>query len=105
MSDSNVLSRIQSLGEEIIPAGGHLYLYGSRARGDFRPDSDWDLLILLDKEKEEFSDFDNYSYPFIELGYDLNMTISAHLYTMGKWDEMSYSVFYHNVEQDKIVLV
>ena len=105
MSDSNILSRIQSLGEEIIPAGGHLYLYGSRARGDFRPDSDWDLLILLNKDKEEFSDFDNYSYPFIELGYDLNTTISAHLYTMDKWDEMSFSVFYHNVEQDKIVLV
>ena len=60
MPDSNILSRIQSLGEEIIPADGHLYLYGSRARGDFRPDSDWDLLILLNKDKEEFSDFDNY---------------------------------------------
>jgi len=25
-----------------------LYLVGSRARGDHRPDSDWDVLILLD---------------------------------------------------------
>ena len=104
MPDSNILSRIQSLGEEIIPAGGHLYLYGSRARGDFKPDSDWDLLILLNKDEEEFSDFDNYSYPFIELGYDLDTTISAHLYTLNKWDEMSFSIFYHNVEQDKIIL-
>lgn len=105
MPDNNILSRIQSLGEEIIPTGGHLYLYGSRARGDYRPDSDWDLLILLNKDKEEFSDFDNYSYPFIELGYDLNTTISAHFYTIDKWVGMSFTVFYHNVEQDKIVLV
>ena len=24
------------------------YLFGSRARGDFRPESDWDILILVD---------------------------------------------------------
>ena len=105
MPDSNILSKIQSLGEEIIPAGGHLYLYGSRARGDFRPDSDWDLLILLNKDKEEFSDFDNYSYPFIALGYDYGVPVSAHLYTVNQWEAMSFSPFYHNVEHDKIVLI
>lgn len=25
-------------------------LYGSRARGDYREDSDWDILVLTDKE-------------------------------------------------------
>jgi hypothetical protein len=105
MSNKDLLSQIVQLGREIIPADGHLYLYGSRARGDFRPDSDWDLLILLNKEKEEYSDFDNYSYPFISLGYDAGAPISAHLYTMSKWDKMSFSPFYHNVEHDKIVLI
>ena len=105
MPSDDMLNRIQRLGREIIPADGHLYLYGSRARGDYRPDSDWDLLILLNKAKEEYSDFDNYSYPFISLGYEYGVPVSAHLYTMDKWDEMSFSVFHHNVEQDKIVLV
>jgi len=31
-------------------------LFGSRARGDARPASDWDILILLDKERIELSD-------------------------------------------------
>lgn len=105
MSAKDILNKIQQLGQEIIPADGHLYLYGSRARGDFRPDSDWDLLILLNKDKEEFSDFDNYSYPFISLGYDYGIPISAHLYTKNQWVNMSFSPFYHNVEQDKIVLI
>ena len=68
MSPNDILNQIQLLGKEIIPADGHLYLYGSRARGDFKPNSDWDLLILLNKDKEEYSDFDTYSYPFIALG-------------------------------------
>lgn len=105
MHVTDLLNRIQRLGEEVIPADGHLYLYGSHARGDFRPDSDWDLLILLNKDKEEYSDFDNYSYPFIALGYDFGIPISAHLYTIKKWNEMSFSPFFHNVEQDKIVLI
>ena len=105
MSTNDLLNQIQQLGREIIPADGHLYLYGSRARGDFKPDSDWDLLILLNKDMEEYSDFDTYSYPFISLGYDYGVPVSAHLYTMDKWDSMSFSPFYHNVEHDKIVLI
>ena len=105
MSSNDILNQIQQLGKDIIPEGGRLYLYGSRARGDFKPDSDWDLLILLNKDKEEYSDFDTYSYPFISLGYKYGVSVSAHLYTMDKWDAMSFSPFYHNVEHDKIVLV
>ena len=104
MPDSNILSRIQSLGEEIIPAVGHLYLYGSRARGDFKPDSDWDLLILLNKDEEEFSDFDNYSYPFVEKGWDIGEDIRPHAYTRKEWFEGPHAMFYFNVEEDKKVL-
>lgn len=32
---------------------GTILLFGSRARGDNRPDSDWDLLILLPKDAPE----------------------------------------------------
>lgn len=27
------------------------FLFGSRARGDYKPDSDWDILILIDEAK------------------------------------------------------
>ena len=27
------------------------YLFGSRARGDYHPDSDWDILILVDSKQ------------------------------------------------------
>lgn len=31
-----------------VEPDARIILYGSRARGDARPDSDWDLLVLLD---------------------------------------------------------
>ena len=105
MPSTNLIGQIQQLGNKISPADGHLYLYGSRARGDYHDDSDWDLLVLLNKDKEEYSDFDTYSYPFIALGYEFGEAVSAHLYTINQWNAMSFSPFYHNVEHDKIVLV
>ena len=56
MSSNDILSQIQQLGREIIPADGHLSLYGSCVRGDFKPDSDWDLLFLLNKVARTIDD-------------------------------------------------
>ena len=52
---------------EINP-NAQILLYGSRARGTEHTESDWDLLILLDKDKIEDSDYDQISYPIVELG-------------------------------------
>ena len=45
MSDNDTLESIKALARRVIPRGGHLWLFGSRARGDNRQDSDWDLAI------------------------------------------------------------
>ena len=62
-----------------------LFLYGSQARDEARPDSDWDILILLDKLKIEVEDYDNVSYPLVELGWSLNECVSPVLYTLKDW--------------------
>lgn len=80
MKQEEVIHHITELGEKILPEGASLWLYGSRARGDARPDSDYDLLILLDKEKLAFRDYDNYTYPLSELGIDLDVEINPQIY-------------------------
>ena len=100
MSHSDILHQIQQLGRQVLPQDAHLLLYGSRARGDYREDSDWDLLILL-----KASDFQNIAYPIMELGFDLGEYFSIQTYSQQEWDSMSFLPYYKNVEQDKIVLV
>ena len=79
-----------------------LILFGSQARGDAREDSDWDLLVLIDKDKSNFSDdYDKYSYPFAELGFKHNTYMSAKVYTVKDW-KMYPSIFKYNVEQEGI---
>ena len=41
------MARIRNAVREVEP-GAQITLYGSRGRGDAAPDSDWDLLVLLD---------------------------------------------------------
>ena len=105
IATNNIQSQIQSLGRKVLPKGSHLLLYGSRARGDYRPDSDWDLLVLLNRPHNENSDFATISYPLMELGFDLGQYFSVHTYSQQEWDKMSFLPFYKNVERDKIQLV
>ena len=104
MSYSDILHQIQHIGRRVLPEDARLYLYGSRARGDYRENSDWDLLILLNRPQEA-SDFQNIAYPIMELGFDLGEYFSVQTYSQKEWNAMSFLPYYKNVEQDKIVLV
>ena len=104
MRHTDVLSQIQRLAKQLLPQDAHLLLYGSRARGDFHKDSDWDLLVLLNRPQEA-SDFQNIAYPLMELGFDLGEYFSVQTYSQAEWDSLSFLPYYKNVEHDKIVLV
>ena len=101
----NTISALRALGQEILPKGSRLWLYGSRARGDHREDSDWDLLLLLKKDHLDDNDFNTLSYPFIELGLNQGQYFSTQMYTQKEWKNMSFLPFYKNVEHDKVVIV
>ena len=102
MEQEQVIQRIKELGEKLLPEWASLWLYGSRARGDARPDSDYDLLILLDKDHITGEDHDNYGYPLRESGWDIWTEINPHIYTRKEWQSWTFSPFYKNVEQEKL---
>lgn len=53
MERQQVIDNIRQVAACVLPKGSRLYLYGSRARGDYHEDSDWDLLLLLDKPHDQ----------------------------------------------------
>lgn len=103
MKQEEVIQRIKELGEKILPKDASLWLYGSRARGDARPDSDYDLLILLDKNSLSSMDY-NAVFDFRMLGVDIDEEINPTVYPKKQWVKWDYVPFHDNVEQDKIVL-
>ena len=58
-----IMRRIREVVKHNLSGISHVYLYGSRARGEASVDSDWDVLIILDKPQIDQSDYDNVTYP------------------------------------------
>ena len=99
------IGRLSRLGKEVLPSTASLWLYGSRARGTAHADSDWDLLILLDEEKPQSTDFVHYAYPFTLMASAEDQMVIPQIYTKKQWQQMSFTPFVKNVEQDKVVLL
>ena len=77
-------------------------LFGSRARGDARPYSDWDILIILNKNKRTVQDINDYACPLMELGYSIGEEINPIVYTKTEWDNRRFTSLHEFVEREAI---
>jgi predicted nucleotidyltransferase len=99
-----IFSEIQALKRELLP-NGQMFLFGSQARGDAHEDSDWDLLVVIDKDRRNFAeDFDKYCYPFSEIGDRHGTHIDVIVQIKKEW-ETRPSMLKYNVEQDGIEII
>lgn len=77
-------------------------LYGSRARGDERQDSDWDILILTNYTANLMTE-----RKFRDKLYDLELetgeVFSVFVYSKKDWQtKQKITPFYHNVTQEGV---
>lgn len=100
---SDIISLIRSTIREADPTA-QIILYGSRARGDARSDSDWDVLVLVDKSQTDISDYSRLCYPVYCKGLDIGQEINATLYTQKEWNDAPPSLFKHNVMNEGVRL-
>lgn len=103
MDREMVVEAIKNKMAETIKINAVAILFGSRARGDNKIDSDWDILILVDLPGR-ISPFDmgKIIYPIYELGEELGIEINPLLYTMDEWKRRSFMPIYKNIEKEGI---
>jgi uncharacterized protein len=99
-----ILGEITRIIREREPSA-KIILYGSRVRGTARSDSDWDVLILLDKEKITAEIEEYISSPLYDLEFDTGEVISPMIYSESEW-KLKYKItpFYHNVMKEGKIL-
>lgn len=98
-----IVGYIKELKKNVLP-DAKLILFGSQARQDATSESDWDMLILLDKDEITSADFEKYAYPFVELGWKLGEYFSMKLYTVSEWMKRKGTPFFKNVEAEGVEL-
>jgi uncharacterized protein len=82
-----------------------VYLYGSRARGNAKRLSDWDLLILLNKPNVPFEFETKFMDEFYELELETGEIISPLIYSKNDWDS-NYSItpLFENIKREGVRL-
>ena len=98
--NTQIFENICQMKRRLLP-NDRMILFGSQARDDARPDSDWDLLLLLNKPKKEQSDEEK-AFEFVMMGWDYETYLSIKIYTEEQWRKGKMFPFYKNVEKDGI---
>ncbi len=102
LTKSNILSKIKST-VLAIDSDAEIILFGSRARGDFKKDSDWDLLILLNKKlDEDLEDQVRRSLYKVELEFE--EVVSPVIENKKVWSQLKVTPLFQNIKNEGIEL-
>jgi len=82
-----------------------IFLYGSRARGDYEQMSDWDLLILLNTSDLPFQLETDLLDDLYEIELETGEVISPLLYTKKEWFENRMNTpLFENIKNEGILI-
>ncbi|PIP55231.1 MAG: hypothetical protein COX07_01010 [Bacteroidetes bacterium CG23_combo_of_CG06-09_8_20_14_all_32_9] len=94
------LSRLIRLYVNAIDPKTEVILYGSRARGDERPDSDWDILVLTDYSVDLVTER-KFRDKLYDLELDTGEPLSIFVYYKNDWQtKQRITPFYENVTRE-----
>ncbi|QJD78003.1 nucleotidyltransferase domain-containing protein [Spirosoma rhododendri] len=98
MTDEQFLSEVKRTVLAIDPQA-EIWLFGSRARGDFRDDSDWDFLVLTDEPANR-----TLTHTIRDQLYDVELAsrqlISTLVHQKGEWEDLEVTDLYQNIKDD-----
>lgn len=104
MRRPEIVKQIREAIRKVAPTATTI-LYGSEARGEARPDSDIDILVLLDGDKLTLKDIEAVEGTLCEIEWRTGVLISPLVVLKSNWENRPFvTPFYMNIIKDGIVL-
>ncbi|QUV83397.1 MULTISPECIES: nucleotidyltransferase domain-containing protein [Chloracidobacterium] len=97
----DIISTAKSIITEEVARAGYqvvrILLFGSRARGDARPDSDWDFFVITDREplrEEKQTIVATLSLRFAALGFYADVILQAEALVQARKANTGFLAYY-----------
>lgn len=98
--EERILTQIKKIVKGKDPSA-KIYLFGSRSKGTAKIDSDWDLLIILNRSNISLDMEREITYPLYDLEFEIGEVISPMIYTENEWNtKYSFTPFYKNIMKE-----
>lgn len=100
---ATITGRIRNEIKSIDPTA-KVILFGSRARGDAKHDSDWDILILI-KDAVTIEIERAFRYKLFDLELETGEVFSTFVYNTDTWNKKhKVTPFYKSIKQEGVLL-
>jgi len=104
MSNDAIIESISSAIHAQDPSA-QAFLFGSRARGDHKRNSDWDILILVDNKKVTNDIEDKFRDVLYNIELESGQIISTFIYTKEYWQKkLKLSPLFESIKKEGIKL-
>jgi predicted nucleotidyltransferase len=101
--NSNIADRIRGEIKKIDPKA-KVILFGSRARGDAKRESDWDFLILIDSDNVREAE-DLFRDKIFDLELETEEIISIFVYNKKVWNTRhKITPLYRSIKKEGVIL-
>jgi uncharacterized protein len=102
MNRSDLTQRVKVSVRTIDPKA-RVILFGSRARKDYMPTSDWDFLILTSRRADEYLK-KRIREVLLETELEAEEVISSIIFSQDKWSDYQVTPLYKNISKDGVEL-
>ena len=88
-----------------IDSTAEVILYGSRARGDNKRDSDWDVMILLKQKNVDKKIEQTFRHHLLALELEIGVPISVFVYSKSDWEgKYSITPLFKSIKKEGILI-
>lgn len=102
-NDQDILQEIKQAVTS-VDGEAEVILFGSRARGDFHEESDWDVLVLTTNINVDRQYKREVRNALLQLELKYSIVITGIIRQTSFWSEMKFTPFYKEVQKDGLVL-
>ena len=91
-----------NLKKELKEQINNVILFGSRARGDFQSESDYDILVLVTKKTKDIRDkIDEIVW---EIAWEYNVVITAFIYEKSRFENDRFEPLFMNIRKEGVLI-